>query len=100
MFKELKESENELKELATKCIKRIALQTRPKYLEEMNPWNQFLNKNAPGCPISTTIGEDNWTQIIPAGGINILTDWIERENDHLEGMSEASLLQQRCCSEQ
>jgi len=99
MFKELKELEAEEKELAANRIKRIALRTRPKYLKEMNPWNQFLNKNAPGCPISTTIGEDNWSQIIPAGGINILTDWIERENDHLDGMSQASLLQQSCCSE-
>jgi len=98
-FEELKELEEDQERKAKETIRLNAMETRPNFLKELNPWNQFFNKNAPGCPIDTTAAEGSWSQIIPAGGINILADWMERENDHLDEMQRVSKsLHERCSS--
>ncbi|KAI9836975.1 MAG: hypothetical protein M1837_003135 [Sclerophora amabilis] len=62
-----------LGEFAELINEDIESKTRPPFLLDVNPWNQFLDKNGPGCGLELPHSDESTsTQVIPIPGIKLL----------------------------
>lgn len=68
--------------------------TRPKFVEDLdregNPWYQFFCTGAIGSGEDLPMEDDEWGQVIPHGGVNILEAWMWENNYHKEEMVDVS----------
>ena len=74
------ESDELLADVLEKTITKRSAETRSSYAANLQPWNQFLNHNAPGVPAltaGTQTGEP--VRLIPPAGLAILARW---KQDH------------------